>query len=196
MKRKGNAFIQLTKIIFISMLVVSVMTGCGKKATTNQQEETGQQTNTEQQGETAQQSDVKQQETAGQQGAANQQEENAETVSAGDIDVDLTQMSSTMIYSEVYNMVSTPEDYIGKTVKMNGSFSVYEDGGTGKVYFACMIADATACCSQGIEFTLSGEYVYPDDYPEVGSEIVVQGIFETYEENGYLYCQLKDAVME
>lgn len=79
---------------------------------------------------------------------------------------------------------------------MNGSFSVYEDEGTGKVYFACMIADATACCSQGIEFTLSGEHVYPDDYPEVGSEIVVQGIFETYEENGYLYCQLKDAVME
>ena len=87
-------------------------------------------------------------------------------------------------------------DYIGKTVKMNGSFSVYEDEETGKVYFACYIADATACCSQGIEFTLSGEHVYPDDYPEVGSEIVVQGIFETYEENGYLYCQLKDAVME
>lgn len=64
------------------------------------------------------------------------------------------------------------------------------------LYFSCIIVDATACCSQEIEFVLSGEHAYPDDYPEEGSEIVVQGIFNTYEENGYMYCQLKDAVME
>ena len=205
MMRKRHAFAQITKLLFMSVLAVSLMTGCGTKETeepekvveqqeiTNQQREEQQENAT--QGETTNQQETEEQsENTAQQ--ETDEQTNEETASDGEVDVDLTQLSSTLVYSEVYNMLSGPDDYIGKTIKMNGSFSVYEDEETGKVYFACYIADATACCSQGIEFTLSGEHVYPDDYPEEGSEIVVQGIFETYEENGYTYCQLKDAVME
>ena len=113
--------------------------------------------------------------------------------SASDFDVDLTQLSSTMVYSEVYNMMTAPDGYMGKTVKMKGPFSVYHDEETGNYYFACIISDATACCSQGIEFVLTGEHTYPKDYPELGTEITVTGIFDTYEENGYMYCRLNDA---
>ena len=112
-----------------------------------------------------------------------------------DLDVDLTRLSSTMVYSEVYNMMYTPDDYIGKTVKMKGQFAYYEDPETKKQYFACIIADATACCSQGLEFILTGEHTYPNDYPEVYSDITVTGTFETYEENGFKYCRLKDAAI-
>lgn len=111
-------------------------------------------------------------------------------------DVDLTALSATMVYSEVYNMTVTPDDYLGKTVKMNGSFSIYQDPDTGKNYYACIIADATSCCSQGIEFVLEGDCSYPEDYPELGEEITVSGVFDTYEEDGYTYCQLIDAKME
>ena len=129
-------------------------------------------------------------------------ENNAETGSAGssesvksanNIDVDLTKLSSTMVYSEVYNMMYTPDDYIGKIVKMKGQFAYYEDPETKAQYFACIIADATACCSQGLEFVLTGEHTYPNDYPELGSEITVSGTFELYEENGSQYCRLTDA---
>ena len=113
--------------------------------------------------------------------------------STGGIDVDLTKLSSTMVYSEVYNMMVSPDKYIGKTVKMNGAFAYYEDPETKKQYFACIIADATACCSQGLEFILTGEHTYPNDYPEVYSDITVTGTFETYEENGYNYCRLVNA---
>lgn len=113
-----------------------------------------------------------------------------------DIEVDLTKLSSTMVYSEVYNMVVTPDDYLGKRVKMSGTFGVYQDPSTEKYYYACLIADATACCSQGIEFVLEGDYSYPDDYPEVGSDITVAGVFDVYEENGDTYCQLVNAIME
>ena len=113
--------------------------------------------------------------------------------SASDFDVDLTQLSSTMVYSEVYNMMTAPDGYMGKTVKMKGPFSVYHDEETGNYYFACIISDATACCSQGIEFVLTGEHTYPKDYPELGTEITVTGIFDTYEKNGYRYCRLNDA---
>ena len=43
------------------------------------------------------------------------------------VDVDLTRLSSTMVYSEVYNMMYTPGDYIGKTIKMTGQFVYYEN---------------------------------------------------------------------
>lgn len=125
-----------------------------------------------------------------------QQNEQADTkIDYTSIDVDLTILSSTMVYSEVYNMMVTPDDYIGKVVKMAGPFAVYQNPDNGNLYYACIIQDATACCTQGLEFVLAGEYNFPEDYPEIGTDITVTGVFETYEEDGYQYCTLKDAVM-
>ena len=133
---------------------------------------------------------------------SNTKPEDSQKAEDSSYDVDLTKLSSTMIYSEVYNMMSEPEKYIGKSIRMNGQFALYqatdEEGKPipDQIYFACIIADATACCSQGLEFVLAGEHTYPDDYPELGDEIVVSGTFETYDENGYMYCHLIDAVFE
>ena len=119
--------------------------------------------------------------------------------SAGKVDVDLTVLSSTMVYSEVYNMLYFyPEDYYGKTVKANGIFAIYQmvvDGVTqpAPVAYACIIADATACCAEGMEFVLEGDYTYPDDYPELGAEITVIGEFQSYEENGMTWYHLVNA---
>ncbi len=110
-----------------------------------------------------------------------------------DIDVDLTVLSSTMVYSEVYNMLYEPQKYIGKVVKMKGPFAFFRDEATGVYYFACIIKDATACCAQGIEFVLAGEHRYPDDYPKAGEEICVVGVFDTYVEGEYTYCTLRNA---
>lgn len=115
--------------------------------------------------------------------------------SADGIDVDLTKLSSTMVYSEVYNMMISPDNYTGKTVKMKGQFAYYEDPETKVQYFACIIADATACCSQGLEFILTGDHTYPNDYPELGSEITVTGTFEVYTESGFQYCGLVNATL-
>ena len=92
-------------------------------------------------------------------------------------------------------MMYTPDYYIGKPVKMKEQLAYYEDPDAKSQYFACIIADATACCSQGLEFILTGEHTYPKDYPEVGSEITVTGIFELYEENGLQYCRLTNATI-
>ena len=64
------------------------------------------------------------------------------------VDIDLTKLSRTMVYSEVYNMMVAPDKYVGKIVRMRGQFALYEDAESGARYFACIIADATACCSQ------------------------------------------------
>ena len=131
------------------------------------------------------------------QGTEASQKENSNS-----IDVDLTKLSSTMVYSEVYAMMTAPKDYIGKTVKMNGQFAIYQATDANgqpvpdQIYFACVIADATACCQQGLEFVLAGDYKYPDDYPELGTDITVVGEFQTYMEGEYQYCHLINSAVE
>lgn len=116
--------------------------------------------------------------------------------SNGEYDVDLTVLDSNMVYAQVYDMVFGETDYTGKSVRARGTFDYYLDPGTQQEYFAVLISDATACCAQGIEFVLAGDNKYPDDYPEIGSEIVVHGIFNTYEDASGAYVQLRDAVLE
>ena len=118
---------------------------------------------------------------------------------ADGVEVDLTVLSSTMVYSEVYNMLyNDPAHYLGKTVKVSGKFSIYQLVTNGvlqpdPVSYACIISDAAACCAEGMEFVLEGDYTYPDDYPELGTEITVIGEFQSYEENGMTWYHLVNA---
>jgi len=115
------------------------------------------------------------------------------------VDYDLTQMNSDMVYAMVYQMMAVPEQYVGKTFRMDGIFySSYYDT-TNQYYFYCVIQDALACCTQGIEFVWEdGSHIYPDEYPEEAEEIIVEGTFETYTEEGdeNLYCHLVNATWE
>ena len=46
-----------------------------------------------------------------------------------------------------------------------------------------------------MEFVLVDEYEYPNDYPELGEEITVTGVFDTYLEGKFRYCTVRDAVL-
>ena len=117
----------------------------------------------------------------------------AESLGHDGIDYDMTKLSSDLIYAEVYNMMIFPKEYIGRTVKVSGVFTVYYDEAKDKYHFACFVSDAAACCRQGIEFILEGDNVYPEDYPAEGAEITIQGVFGTYEEDGGTYWSLTGA---
>lgn len=117
----------------------------------------------------------------------------------GKVDYDLTQMSSDMVYATVYQMMVAPKEYEGKTFRIDGNFYATYYEATKKYYFYCVIQDATACCAQGIEFVWEdGSHIYPDEYPKDNAEIVVEGTFETYREDGdeNLYCRLSDATLQ
>ena len=126
----------------------------------------------------------------GEQASASDAEADAETASApAAVDVDLTQLSSTMVYSEVYNIMMAPEDYVGKVIRMNGEcVSAYYEP-TDATYYSIIIQDATACCAQGIEYVLDDGQAYPED----GGEATVTGRFESYDENGTTWYHLVDA---
>ncbi len=112
------------------------------------------------------------------------------TVQSDSVDLDLTQLSSTVVYSEVYNMTSSPSDYKGKTVKMTGNFNQYYDEDSDKTYNTVVIPDAAACCQQGLEFHLADGST-PNF--EQGEEITVVGSFNIYTDGEYLYGFLDDA---
>ncbi len=109
------------------------------------------------------------------------------------VDLDLSDMSGTIVYAQVYNLLYDPTPWLGKVIRMAGYYSYYDDQEQGIVYHACIIPDATACCAQGIEFVWAGEHSWPDDYPEEGVDITVTGQLELYEENGDNYLHLVDS---
>ena len=109
------------------------------------------------------------------------------------VDLDLSALSGTVVYSQVNHMVTDPSSWLGKTIRMAGYYSAYEDTARGVVYHACVIPDAMACCAQGIEFVCAGERTWPDEYPAEGTDITVTGRFASYEEDGLVYLHLVDA---
>ena len=116
-----------------------------------------------------------------------------------DVDYDLTQMDSDMVYATVYQLMVDPDSYIGKTFRIDGIYYAGQDQNNGNYYHCCIIKDAMACCAQGLEFVWGdGSHVYPDEYPAEDTEIEVQGTFETYKEKNddTLYCRLANADMK
>ena len=115
------------------------------------------------------------------------------------VDVDLTVMNSDMIYATVYQMMADSDSYVGKKIKLSGTYyaSWYED--TKQYYHYVLIKDALACCQQGLEFVWGdGSHVYPDEYPAEDAEVEVVGTFETYKDNPddeYQFCHLVDATL-
>ena len=116
-----------------------------------------------------------------------------------DNDYDLTNMNKDMVYATVYQLMAEPDKYIGKTFRIDGLYYAGQNEKTGAYYHYCIIKDALACCSQGLEFVWEdGSHVYPDEYPKDETEIEVKGTFETYKESGddTVYCHLVNAELQ
>ncbi len=105
----------------------------------------------------------------------------ADAAPPAEYDEDLTKLSETMRYSEVMHIQAEPEKYIGKTIKLEGYFYIYESD-IRNVY-VCLVPDSTACCTAGLEFRLAGEHKFPDDYPKTDELITVAGTFGAYSDD-------------
>ncbi len=103
--------------------------------------------------------------------------------SSDGIDIDLTEMSSSMVYAQVNDLLVNPDDYDGMVIKLEGEFySQYYDV-TDKVYNFIIITDAPACCPQGLEFFNASN----SELPEIGETISLVGTFEKYDEGENMY---------
>ena len=99
--------------------------------------------------------------------------EEGTVVTDGDVDMDLTFMSGTALYSQVYNMVNYPDEYVGQKIRVRGILSMGINSAQESIY-GVIIPDAAGCCAEGMQ-------ILPEDenevLPETGEEIYVEGTF-------------------
>lgn len=115
-----------------------------------------------------------------------------EEIDDGEIDIDLSELTSIMAYCEVCNIISDLDNNKGKRIKIRGLLEYYEDPETKEKTFGCTVMDATACCSLGLMFIPIDDDILPEKY----SIVNVTGVLEVYEKDGYELCRLKNAIVE
>lgn len=125
----------------------------------------------------------------------NKKAENVGEENQKDIDYDMTEMNSDMIYATVFMVVQDPESYAGKTFKIYGNSYTFPTTEGKSMTHYCLIKDALACCAQGLEFISSN---FDEKYPDDGDEIVVTGTLESYtvEDIPMPLCRLVNAKIE
>ena len=111
--------------------------------------------------------------------------------------IDLTVLSTTMLYAEINNILTNPENYTGKTIKMSGPYYAFYDAGTNRTVHYVAVEEADGCCMRGLEFVLGDGFTYPDDYPGEPARIEVNGIFKSYQKEvaTYYYLAVDDIVI-
>lgn len=115
-------------------------------------------------------------------------------VAETNFDVDLTGLSSTMTYAEVYNITNNPAAYLGKSMKLSGMYYYSHDEASDEYSHFVLISDVSACCEQGVEFVIAD--MKPDDYPSYGDQIEIAGVFSDYVDGGVNYCRVEASAMK
>ena len=108
-------------------------------------------------------------------------------------DVDLTGLSSDLMLSEMTNIMANADENIGKRIRTAGILQAFQYND--RYIFSIFLGGASSCCGVTVEFNRAGDYIYPDDYPALGTVVFIEGVLDRYEENGLTYCWLNDAVM-
>lgn len=105
--------------------------------------------------------------------------------------IDISTLSGTAAYAQVYGIISESKRYEGKTIKLKGTFQTYSENG--KTYFACIVSDTAGCCVQGLEFEPLKKYSYPKDFPKPEETITVKGKLKVLNKDKFDFCVLQDA---
>lgn len=182
----------LILLIFMSLYVASLFSSCG----TSNAEDTGATSRSQSQTKTVDDvinENINQSKTVETSSAGDDEPEiKADNIANinGTVDMDLSAMSATMCYSQVYEFYTNPAEYIDKTIKIKGLINKVIDPSTENTYYICSVMDATQCCTQGLEFI-------PDNWVKEYDNTTqcVTGVFNTYIENGIMYCTLKNAII-
>ncbi|GEM_PF-3281197 len=109
--------------------------------------------------------------------------------------VDLTALNPLLAYAQLSNMIGNPERYIGAEVKVRGRYASYFVSSLEEYHASIVVEDTPNCCSVGLEFVLQGDLKCPEDYPARDEILVLNGFFDTYEDEGSTYYRLINATI-
>ena len=106
------------------------------------------------------------------------------------VDLDLSQLNSTVCDAYLRQLQDNKEQYRGIVVKAKGEYNYFKNETTNKEYYNCVFA--STCCPNGLEFVLADPTKYPK---ENGGTITVIGQFDYYDEDGIIYYNLVNATI-
>lgn len=105
---------------------------------------------------------------------------------------DLTEMSSTMIFSQVYDLIINPINYEGSTFKIQGEYEFYTIPETTDTVYFIVIMDAAGCCPQGLEVRFPGDVAPPDEF----CEVIIEGTSLSEVDGIYTYVHIDVSSLE
>ena len=122
---------------------------------------------------------------------------NGETNERGEVDIDLTALSATLVEAEYQNMLANFDNYAGKTIRAVGTYYTLFMESTGRHYHYVIVVTGDECCQLGFEFKRDGDHTVFDDYPAVNAVIEVIGVLDRYDENGttYMYIDVTEFIL-
>ncbi|MDR1930226.1 MAG: hypothetical protein LBQ44_06290 [Treponema sp.] len=101
----------------------------------------------------------------------------------------VVEITEKMFIAQTNDVYLNPEDYLGKTIKLEGLFKTETYTDLSKTY-CFVLRFGPGCCgndgSAGFEVIWSGDHPYPKEDAWVEAE----GVLSTYEEEGYPYLYL------
>ncbi|MDR1272229.1 MAG: hypothetical protein LBK04_04475 [Clostridiales Family XIII bacterium] len=100
---------------------------------------------------------------------------------------EVVEIKEKMFIAQANDIFYNAEDYLGKTIKYEGIFTVYEEPETGNKYYA-VIRYGPGCC--GIDANAGFEVLWGNEYPSQNDWVEAVGILEEYEEGGNTFLRL------
>ena len=113
------------------------------------------------------------------------------------VDVDFTRMDAESAVNTLYDMLDTPEESQGRTVRLKGiayAFEGYDDEAA--MYFLA-VDDPTASCCGGLqlEFIPTLLPVGVTGFAMDGEEVTVTGTLDFYDDDGYTDLRIINAAV-
>ncbi|MDR2743192.1 MAG: hypothetical protein LBB98_13725 [Treponema sp.] len=105
----------------------------------------------------------------------------------------VVEIKEKMFIAQTNDVYLNPEEYMGKTIKLEGLFKSYPVEEYGSSY-CFVIRYGPGCCgndgSAGFEVAWDGEPASENPYPEENAWVEATGVLKTYEEDNYPYLYL------
>ena len=109
--------------------------------------------------------------------------DNNDTEQVGNV----VEIKEKMFVAQTNEIYVNAEDYLGKTIKYEGIFSLYIDPET-NIKYCSVIRYGPGCC--GTDGNCGFEVIWDKEYPEENSWVAIEGILGQYEEYGNKYLRI------
>ncbi len=89
------------------------------------------------------------------------------------VDHDLTGMSATMLFGQVFDILHNSENYYESTIRLEGEFEVLVNAVSDESVYTLIVEDEGGCCAQWLRLKMAEGVDI--DIPEAGAAVLLEG---------------------